>query len=232
MSTKNEDMLEELIKKGESDTLEFKSSMRASTKPDLAIMSLQESIQKAVRQDEKNTLQRKLIDLKKTIMSALEREILRTIAAFMNSKGGILLVGVNDSGEVMGLEKDFETFSDKKNWHGWSQHFVSTVRKHMGRQYMSNIKSESVVFDDKIVALIRIQKSSKPVYVEYQDNKTGEIKLEFYCRFLNTTQLLNVKEASEYVSGHHWESALIQQPAKKTLLQYTVQAILSFQPIL
>jgi predicted HTH transcriptional regulator len=152
-------------------------------------MSIEESLEKAVRQDEKNTLWRKLTDLKKTIINALEHEILRTIAAFMNSKGGILLVGVNDSGEVLGLEKDFETFSDKKNWDGWSQHFVSTVRKHMGRQYMSNIKSESVVFDDKIVALIRIQKSSKPVYVEYQDNKTGKIKLEFYCRVLNTTQL-------------------------------------------
>ena len=42
MSTKNEDMLEELIKKGESETLEFKSSMRAFTQPDLAIMSLQD----------------------------------------------------------------------------------------------------------------------------------------------------------------------------------------------
>jgi hypothetical protein len=45
MSTKNEDMLEELIKKGESETLEFKSAMRAlraSTQPDLAIMSLQD----------------------------------------------------------------------------------------------------------------------------------------------------------------------------------------------
>lgn len=41
MSTKNEDMLEELIKKGESETLEFKSSMRAFTQPDLA-MSLQD----------------------------------------------------------------------------------------------------------------------------------------------------------------------------------------------
>lgn len=225
-------MLEELIKKGESETLEFKSSMRASTQPDLAIMSLQESLQKAVRQDEKNTLQKKLIDLKKTIMNALEHEILRTIAAFMNSKGGILLVGVSDNGEVLGLEKDFETFSDKKNWDGWSQHFVSTVRKHMGRQSLGNIKSESVIFDDKIVALIRIQKSSKPIYVEYHDNKTGEIKLEFYCRVLNTTQLLNIKEVSEYVSGHHWESAVIQQPAKKTLLQDTVQVIPSFQPIL
>jgi predicted HTH transcriptional regulator len=211
MSTKDEkDMLEELIKKGESETLEFKSSMRAITKLDLVVMSIEESLEKAVGQDEKNTLQRKLIDLKKTIMDALEHEILRTIAAFMNSKGGILLVGVSDNGEVMGLEKDFETFSDKKNWDGWSQYFVSTVREHIGKQSMGNIKSESVIFDDKIVALIRIQKSSKPVYVEYQDNKTGEIKLEFYCRVLNTTQLLNIKEASEYVSGHHWESALIQ----------------------
>jgi predicted HTH transcriptional regulator len=38
--------------------------------------------------------------------------ILKTIAAFMNSEGGTLIVGVDDSGNILGVEKDYETFSD------------------------------------------------------------------------------------------------------------------------
>ena len=37
--------------------------------------------------------------------------ILKTIAAFMNSEGGTLIVGVDDSGNILGVEKDYETFS-------------------------------------------------------------------------------------------------------------------------
>jgi hypothetical protein len=83
MSTKNEeDMLEELIKKGESDTIEFKSSMRAIAKLDLAVMSIEESLEKAVGQDEKNTLQRKLI----RIFISLVLVILITVEAVSMTK--------------------------------------------------------------------------------------------------------------------------------------------------
>ena len=34
--------------------------------------------------------------------------VLKTMVAFMNSDGGTLLIGVEDSGEIFGLEKDIE----------------------------------------------------------------------------------------------------------------------------
>ena len=68
-----------LICKGESETLEFKSSLRW---------------------DMKNS--------KKDIK--LEEVIIKTIAAFNNSEGGILLIGVGDDGSILGLDSDYSTF--------------------------------------------------------------------------------------------------------------------------
>ena len=70
--------LEELIAKGKSEELEFKSSMRWDFKEG-------------------------------TVNEMLEEEIVKTIAAFSNREGGTLLIGVNDDGEVLGLEGDYHT---------------------------------------------------------------------------------------------------------------------------
>jgi hypothetical protein len=68
--------LDEIIKEGESNELEFKSSLRWSYKVGI-------------------------IDKK------LESVILKTLAAFGNSDGGILIIGVNDDGEAIGLDRDY-----------------------------------------------------------------------------------------------------------------------------
>jgi len=42
---------------------------------------------------------------------AIELGVLKTIAAFLNSNGGDLFIGVNDSEEIVGLEKDYLSFN-------------------------------------------------------------------------------------------------------------------------
>jgi hypothetical protein len=41
----------------------------------------------------------------------LELAVLKTVAGFMNAHGGILLLGVTDDGEVVGLEADYRTIA-------------------------------------------------------------------------------------------------------------------------
>jgi hypothetical protein len=41
------------------------------------------------------------------IVVVAAHEVTKTIAAFLNTSGGMLLVGVNDSGAVLGIEPDF-----------------------------------------------------------------------------------------------------------------------------
>ena len=40
------------------------------------------------------------------INKALRKQILKTIAAFLNSSGGTLLIGVEDDGNIYGIEED------------------------------------------------------------------------------------------------------------------------------
>ena len=65
-----------LIKEGESDKVEFKSSLRY---------------------DYKNS----------NVNKSLEEVVVKTIAGFMNSDGGMLLIGVGDKGAILGLENDY-----------------------------------------------------------------------------------------------------------------------------
>lgn len=66
---------EEIISQGESQSLEFKSTLRWN-----------------------------LFTNKKDMR--IENASLKTIAAFLNTHGGILIIGVDDEGKVMGLETD------------------------------------------------------------------------------------------------------------------------------
>ena len=39
----------------------------------------------------------------------LEHAITKTVCAFLNAEGGTLLIGVDDNGQVLGLEDDWRT---------------------------------------------------------------------------------------------------------------------------
>ncbi|MGH9201646.1 MAG: RNA-binding domain-containing protein, partial [Vicinamibacterales bacterium] len=88
---------EELIKRGESKTLEFKSSLRWSLKDD--------------KQDDK----------------LVTHAVLRTIAAFLNTEGGDLLIGVADDGNLVGIEADRLDNTDK-----FMRHLAQVVRNGLG----------------------------------------------------------------------------------------------------
>ena len=45
----------------------------------------------------------------------LEQVILKTVAAFSNGEGGVLLIGVNDEGEILGLEHDYSSLKGTKD---------------------------------------------------------------------------------------------------------------------
>ena len=42
----------------------------------------------------------------------LEEVVLKTIAAFNNKEGGMLIIGASDEGEVIGLEDDYNSLKD------------------------------------------------------------------------------------------------------------------------
>jgi Putative DNA-binding domain len=188
--------LEELIRKGESDTLEFKSSMMTPTRPEPKIVAIEEQIKSAVDALKKDNMQKVLVEAHKVLEEKLQQEIVKTIAAFLNSEGGILLVGVEDDGTVSGIEKDFKSIhSNRKNLDGWLQYLVDMITNQIGPEFTQYIKVRPISYQNNTVAKIIVTKSGGPAYVEKKD-------VEFYIRSLNTTRALNTKQANYYIVDH------------------------------
>ena len=104
----------------------------------------------------------------------IEDSIVKTVAGFANSPyGGTLLVGVEDNGNIYGLENDYATFS-KRGERGdrdlWGQHLKNLLDR-LGKSAASLVDWEFFSLNGKDVCRISIEPSEHPV-LETKGNDT------------------------------------------------------------
>lgn len=137
-------------------------------------------------------------DLRQNIVNKnLEYVIAKTVSAFLNSEGGILIIGVDDDGNALGLEKDIETFS-KKDIDGFELHLRNIIKKHLGSNFEKHLKVSFPIIDEKTICKVKILKSGKPVFANFEG------KDSFYVRNGNSSIPKNREEQSEY-EKLHWK---------------------------
>jgi predicted HTH transcriptional regulator len=122
----------------------------------------------------------------------LEKVIVKTIAAFLNSeKGGALLIGIDDSGQIVGLQQDINSIV-KKNLDGYESFLTDILLNATGKDASLFIHITFHQVQDKDVCRVIVKPSPKPVFV-------SEDKAEhLYIRAGNSTRLLSTREAIEY----------------------------------
>jgi predicted HTH transcriptional regulator len=118
----------------------------------------------------------------------MELAVLKTLAAFLNTDGGTLLVGVSDDGTPVGIRADRFPNEDKM-----SLHVVNIINDRMGPEatILTNIH-----FDDyrgNRVMVIRCKRSPSPMYV-----KDDNIE-RFYIRTGPSTTELTLSQAQSYI---------------------------------
>ncbi len=129
------------------------------------------------------------------VNKGLEGAVLKTIAAFMNSKGGSLLIGVDDEGHPLGLEKDFETLKTK-NRDGFEVALMTAIATKLGTPQCSRVTILFHSIENQDICHVLVSKSQKAVFLE-----AGK-ETKFFLRAGAGTKELNVKEAAEYISDH------------------------------
>ncbi len=154
---------EELIKRGESKTLEFKSSLRWSLKED--------------RQDDKG----------------VTHAILKTVAAFLNTEGGDLLIGVADDGSVVGIDVDRLESGDK-----FMRHLAQVVRNGLGDRAGTCIDPKTQIVQGKTVCVVTCQRSPEPVFLKWKGLEAA-LEGDFFVRSGPGTVRLDPESAREYV---------------------------------
>ncbi|MCX6240516.1 MAG: ATP-binding protein [Bacteroidetes bacterium] len=122
----------------------------------------------------------------------IERACLKTISAFLNSSGGILLIGVRDDGSVEGIESDRFPNTDKFLLHLWT-----LIRTSFGTDVSPNIQTKLEPAEGKTVCTVRCNRSGRPVFL-----RQPGFEEEFYVRVGPGTIALAVSEALKYISDH------------------------------
>lgn len=151
-----------VIQEGESDRVEFKSSLRFDYQ-------------------------------KNAINKSLEEVIIKTIAGFLNTNGGALLIGVDDAGNILGLEKDYNSLK-RKSQDGFELRIYQLITNHIGVEFCSLVQISFYYLEEKDLCVLRIEAAQSPAYI-HGNNKTA-----FYIRAGNSTKPLTIQEAVKYIN--------------------------------
>lgn len=154
---------EELIQQGETDQVEFKSTLRWNLYSD--------------KKDPK-----------------IEHAVLKTIAAFMNTKGGTLLVGVADDGEVLGLKNDKFQNHDKL-----LLHFTKLIKDKIGTTFTNYLNTNIEKVGEGYILRVDCQSAPKPAYVN------GGEQDFFYIRTGPSTTSVRMSKVYGYIRERFYE---------------------------
>ena len=130
----------------------------------------------------------------KFIDKELEYSVLKTIAAFLNSNGGTLLIGVEDDGNIFGVEKD-----NFKNEDKYALHLINLIRDKIGVQHMRFIKITFEEINSKQIVRADCKRGVVPAYL-----KKGNTEL-FYIRSGPSTTELPTSEIHDYVADRFYK---------------------------
>jgi len=113
---------------------------------------------------------------------------LKTITGFLNAKGGTLLIGVSDNGEVLGLSADGFPNEDKMGLH-----LVNLIRDRIGDIFLPYIHPHFEEQDGVRVLAVRCEQGPKAAFV-----KDGN-QQRFFVRGGNATTELMGNSITDYV---------------------------------
>lgn len=124
---------------------------------------------------------------------ALEVVIAKTMAGFMNHRGGSLLIGVTDDGKITGLEYDYNTLKHKDR-DGFERCIMDIVASRLGVDICSYIHCVFYAVEGGDICQIIIESSVEPIYLH--DGKVSK----YYLRIGNGTRELDAREAMSHVA--------------------------------
>lgn len=118
----------------------------------------------------------------------IELAILRTIAGFLNTHGGTLMIGIADDGTALGIGADGFENEDKM-----SLHLVNLIKDRMGPIYLPFIHMRFEDYKDNRMMVIECMETKSPVYV-----KDGPLE-RFYIRTGPSTTELSASQIQDYI---------------------------------
>jgi len=113
---------------------------------------------------------------------------LKTVVAFMNSDGGILLIGINDDGNIVGIDADGFANEDKCRLH-----CKNLINTHIGPEFSRFIHLKMRQVQGKTIVVIECERVRKPVFLTVGKNE------DFYVRSGPSSLKLSMSQMAKYL---------------------------------
>lgn len=122
----------------------------------------------------------------------MEDEVVKTVAAFLNSDGGQLLVGVSDDGSIHGIEDDVNATKNRDYFLQWVT--GSLLSERLGKAIVSrHVRLNPTEVESKEVLVIQVTPSHEPVWAKYGKDA------RLYVRNGNHTLQLTGNEITDFI---------------------------------
>lgn len=129
---------------------------------------------------------------------SLEKAAFKTVAAFLNSQGGHLVLGISDDRSVRGLDNDIGTLQ-RKNRDGFETHIGNLFNSMIGAHLRGCLAVHWAERDGKDFCVLSVAPAAEPAYLRADNTE------EFFVRTGNGTTALTVSQVPVYLKrrfGH------------------------------
>jgi predicted HTH transcriptional regulator len=119
----------------------------------------------------------------------LEHVIVKTVCGFLSAEGGTLLIGIDDDGQVLGLDNDFGTLS-KANTHGYELFLRQLLDNNLSQKTATTVRVRFEKLSGRTICVVSVAASGKPVFARPPKGSATSVE-EFWVRSGNSTRQLH-----------------------------------------
>jgi hypothetical protein len=118
----------------------------------------------------------------------IEKAWLKTVVAYLNTDGGNLLIGVDDEGQILGLDADKFQNEDKL-----ILHFDNLIKQHIGLEFSQFIHPKIYSMGEKQIMLVSVDRCTDASFFILGDDE------EFYIRIGASSRRLSASKIMDYM---------------------------------
>ncbi|REC50682.1 hypothetical protein DRF62_18770 [Chryseobacterium piscium] len=134
----------------------------------------------------------------------LRFEVLKNIAAFANSEGGSILIGIDDQKNILGLEStDFLTLKNENIEDEYRLLIDSIIENIFGNDFQKILTDlKFYVYEGKTICRIEVKnKNYSPTFI-FRKRKDNSTSKAFFIRCFGSSRELTDVELNKYISAH------------------------------
>jgi hypothetical protein len=131
----------------------------------------------------------------------LEKTAMKTVAAFLNSGGGRLVIGVDDSKKIVGIHRDYGTLK-RESSDGFENHFTQLFNTMIGPEFRHRVHLWFSKVQGLELCVVDVAPSFEPAYLRYDNDE------QFYVRTGNVSTPLKLSEVEHYTRTR-WPKRLL-----------------------